>query len=68
MGNKKFNDLETIMGHQGLKVYRVYINDDFCLTYHSKVKFGKVCLLCLYQTNSQMSVYSVVFSEAILAC
>ena len=24
--------------------------------FYSKVKFGQICLLCLYQTNSQVSV------------
>ena len=52
--------------HQGLKVYLVYIEVQdnepwFDLDlFHSKVKFGQICLLCLYQTNSQVSVYRTI--------
>ena len=51
--------LKLGMDHQGLKVNRLYINDDLglTLTYYSKVKFGQICL---YQTNSQVSVYRTI--------
>ena len=51
--------LKVGMDHQGLKVNRLYINDDLglTLTYYSKVKFGQICL---YQTNSQVSVYRTI--------
>ena len=54
--NQKFNDLD--MDHQGLKVYKVYINDDsgFTLTYFT-ARSDLVKLLCLCQTNSQVSIY-----------
>ena len=47
------------MDHQGLKVYKVYIIDDPVLFY-SKVNFGQNCSYCLYQTNSEVSVYRTI--------
>ena len=51
MGNRKFNDLETRVAPCNWV--------DFDL-FHSKDKFGQICLVCLYQTNSQMSVYGTI--------
>ena len=52
------------MDNQGLKVYKVYINDDpgLILTYFtarsSLVKFAYCALI--YQTNSQVGIYRTI--------
>ena len=50
--------LKLGMNHQGLKVYKVHINDDpgFTLTYFT-ARSDLVKLLCLSQTNSQVSIF-----------
>ena len=50
--------LKLGMDHQGLKVYRVYINDDFGLNLTNFT--ARSSLVCLYQTNSQVSVYRTI--------
>ena len=51
--------LNLCIDHQGLKVYKVYINDDPGLTLTNLTTWSNFvikCLLCLYKTNSQLSV------------
>ena len=49
--------LKLGMDHHGLKVYRVYINDDLGLTLKY---FTARSSLVIYQTNSQVSVYRTI--------
>ena len=48
------------MNHQGLNVYRVYKHDDINLILQQGQIWSNLYLLCLYQTNSQVSLYRTI--------
>ena len=47
--------LKLGMNHLGLKVYKVYINDEPGLTYLRQDQIWSKCLLCLYMYQAQIS-------------
>ena len=61
-GTRSLMILKLGMGHHGLEVYKVYINDDPGLTldFLQKGQICQNCSFCLYKTNSQVSVYRTI--------
>ena len=48
------------MDHQGLKIYKGYINDDPGLTLTYLTARSTLLIVALYQTNSQVNVYRLI--------
>ena len=59
-GTRSSMILKPGMNHHGLNVYRVYKHDDLNLTLTYFTERSNLYLLCLYHTNSQVSVYRTI--------